>query len=121
MLETLTQEQEEMMVKVRDEWIDFALNSGKQPTREELQPIVNWYYSKFSHKKPTLCICESPMSMQLAINIMQNPEFWKRINKIAKSTLSAKKILGQSVWQSVEQSVWQSVEQSVWQSVRQSV
>ena len=113
------------MAQVRDEWIGFALNSGRQPTRAELQPIVDWYYSKFSKAKPIICICESPMAMQLAINIMRQEAFWKRMNGSLKTKLSSRKVLGDSVgnsvWDSVGNSVWNSVGNSVGNSVRNSV
>ena len=113
------------MAQVRDEWIGFALNSGRQPTRAELQPIVDWYYSKFSKAKPIICICESPMAMQLAINIMRQEAFWKRMNGSLKTKLSSRKVLGDSVgnsvWDSVGNSVWNSVGNSVGNSVRDSV
>ena len=132
MLERLTSEQEAMIPVVRDEWINLALHSGKQPTREELQPILDWYYSKFSNTKPDICICESPMAMQLAINLMKNKRasVWASVRDSVEDSVGASVRdsvgasvreaveVGDSVGASVRDSVGASVRASVWASVR---
>ena len=49
MLDKLTKEQEALMYEVRDEWIDFALHSGKQVTEQEIRPYIDWMYKKANH------------------------------------------------------------------------
>jgi hypothetical protein len=125
-LESLSQEQEELMLIVANETIDLALKSGKQLKVDEIKEDIAWLYkiSKLEDSKPNIVICESPMATQLAINVMMNNKFWEEVNqalKLAKK-LSQKKFLGNSVWNSVENSVWNSVWNSVaWNSVWNSV
>jgi rhodanese-related sulfurtransferase len=79
MLTELTEEQRQMMVTVRDEWINFTLHSGKQPSSAELRPYVDWLYRTFNKKPPVIVICSGPMVQQLTINILKSEEFWKSL------------------------------------------
>ena len=98
MIDKLTEDQEALMPVVAKEWIDLCLNSGLQPTEEELREGINWIYSLAKEKPPK------------KITVCKNYTDWILTIYNSKSKGS-----------SVRSSVWSSVKSSVWSSVRSSV
>ena len=106
MIDKLTEDQEALMPVVAKEWIDLCLNSGLQPTEEELREGINWIYSLAKEKPPK------------KITVCKNYTDWILTIYNSKSKWSS---VGSSVGSSVWSSVWSSVRSSVWSSVWSSV
>ena len=95
-LEKLSPEQEALIAIVRDEWIDFALNSTTPMDKSAAKQGIEWMYSIAGLNLPrTIIYAESPIACQIIANLCKSPQ----------------------IEASVEASVWASV----WASVRDSV
>ena len=83
-----------------------------------MKGYVTWLYkeAEIKTKNPFIVICESPMAMQLAINVIMSEQFAKALKKIG-----VENSVGNSVWNSVGNSVGNSVRNSVRNSVGNSV
>ena len=95
-LEKLTPEQTELMYRVRDEWMNLCLHSGKDLKVEEVREGINWIYKKAGFNAPRIIIVDSPLGAQLVANLLKNQK------------------MRASVWDSVRDSVGGSVGGSVW-------
>jgi hypothetical protein len=67
-LEELSPEQQQRLDKLCKDNVDFILHSGKDLTREEVEPYVRWLYRKIGKSKPVIKISDSFLAQQIAIN-----------------------------------------------------
>lgn len=68
MLEKLTKEQEYLAVKVRDEWINFALGGDTSINEDALKEWLNFCYNKINQKTPLYEIVGGPFEAQKKAN-----------------------------------------------------
>ena len=134
-LEKLTKEQEELMLTIRDKWMDFIFScKNTEIDKEKCIEGVNFIYKLSGKKSPEILFVDSPMGMQYAyhlINNLNSDKMGASMRDSVKDSVrtsvrtSVKDSLGDSVWNSVGNSVRASVEDSVgdsvWNSVRDSV
>lgn len=73
-IETLTPEQEKLMIRVRDEWIGHALGGDCSVNTAELQAGVNWLYGLCKLEKPRLLVVDSPMAAVTAAHLLGRTE-----------------------------------------------
>ena len=114
-LEKLSPEQESLMAVVRDEWINFALNSNEPMDKPAAKQGIEWMYSLAKLKAPEVVYAESPIACQIIANLYGNKKLRASVGASVSDSVWA------SVSDSVWDSVWASVGDSVWASVRASV
>jgi hypothetical protein len=118
-LEKLTKKQEQLMVKVRNEWIDLSL-SGKMD-KEEVMAGVKWLYYASNLKEPEVVFIEGPddfakkLGLRDSVGDSVRDSVWDSVRASVGDSVRA------SVGDSVRASVWDSVRASVWDSVGDSV
>ncbi|MBF0651687.1 hypothetical protein IR083_22980, partial [Dysgonomonas sp. GY75] len=104
MLEKLTEEQQQLMFQVRDEWINLFFDNVKNKKgidKQMFEEGIAWLYSELLQKPiPKVIYCDSWLSCLLTISILKEM-----------------KLKGASVRDSVGASVWDSVRDSVGDSV----
>ncbi len=119
MLTELTKEQQQLMLTVRDRWINLALKDNKKGIDKVLfEEGITWLYQDLLKKpKPKIVYCDSWIGCLLTIAI------FKKTPKIDMSSVWASvwASVGASVGDSVWASVGASVGDSVWDSVGDSV
>ena len=115
-LTELTSEQESLMYKVRDEWIDLFFNNVKDQRgidKPRFEEGITWLYTDLLKKPaPRIVYCDSWLSCIMTISIL------KKFDQASDSVSTSVK---DSVWASVMASVWDSVWDSVMTSVWDSV
>jgi hypothetical protein len=128
-LEKLTKEQELLMYRVRDEWIQNAFTY--EPTRQQdIQSGIDWIYTKIGKQTPPIFIFDSFWGKQLGYNILGNSvrasvwdSVWDSVSDSVRDSVgdSVRDSVWDSVSNSVRDSVSNSVRDSVWDSVSNSV
>lgn len=63
-------QEQELIPKVRDYWINLILHSGRQVQREEVEEDVEWLYQIVGLAKPKILIFDSYLAYQVAFNIL---------------------------------------------------
>lgn len=87
-LEELSKEQIEMMPKVRDFWINKALNEKPVINEIKIKEFINWLYELTKLKSPKIIISGSLLRAQLLANKLKNtknqlyPASWIGLNSI---------------------------------------
>src|SRR3990167_4160842 len=110
-LETLTPEQEKLMVETKDFWIDYIFSCKNSIDKEQAKINIEWLYDLAKVKsKPIIIYVDSPMGCQFAVAYLK--EFLKQ-TKINKSTAQ--------VWAQVGAQVWAQVGDQVRAQVRDQV
>jgi hypothetical protein len=121
-LESLTKEQEKIMIETRDEWIDLYFDNVKNKTginKALFEEGISWLYTDLLGKqKPKVVYCDSWISCLISIAILKEK---KQLTNTASVRDSVWDSVGASVWDSVRASVGDSVTASVTASVRASV
>jgi hypothetical protein len=74
MLESLTPEQEELMLKVRDYWKDLLFSCKHSINKEKATEFVTFIYELSSLGKPEIIFVDSPMACQKKVNEMKGNE-----------------------------------------------
>jgi uncharacterized protein DUF6745 len=67
MITQLTKEQQLLIGKVRNEWVDFALFSGDDVDEKAIHEGIDFLYDLTGLKKPVKIIVDSPLAVQYAI------------------------------------------------------
>lgn len=62
MLEKLNKEQEDLMIKVRDEWIEYCLSGDSDLNLATAENGVAFIYEKIKKPKPLIIVADSPFS-----------------------------------------------------------
>jgi hypothetical protein len=141
-LEKLSEEQEKLMLQVRDEWIDLALKEKTNGINKKMfEEGIEWLYKDLLNKpKPKVIYCDSWLSCLITIAILKNSNsfrnsvsesvsgsVWNSVSDSVRDSVRdsvsdrVSDRVSDSVWGSVSGSVWNSVWDSVWGSVRDSV
>ena len=72
-LEKLTKEQEELMLTIRDKWMDFIFScKNTEIDKEKCIEGVNFIYKLSGKKSPEILFVDSPMGMQYAYHLINN-------------------------------------------------
>ena len=85
-LEKLTQEQEKLMLEVRNEWINLALKENVKGINKPLfEEGIEWLYKDLLGKpKPKIVYCDSWLSCLITINVFKRLSN-KQIEKLGAS------------------------------------
>lgn len=114
MIDKLTKNQREKMIKVRDYWIDKVYNC--EPTNEKYAvELVNFMYKLVGLNPPKVIFADSPLSAQIIVNLLDQKSVGASVGNSVRDSV------GDSVWASVKNSVSSSVEDSVRDSVGNTV
>jgi len=109
-LEILTQEQKDLIITTRNEWID-RFNNTKRINQKQFEKGIKWLYEDLLKKKnPKVLYCESWLEALITIHILQNnvgDNVWANV--------------GDNVWANVWDNVWDNVRANVWDNVRDNV
>jgi hypothetical protein len=134
MLNKLNSEQEKLMYKHKDEYIDFIINNykycgGKKLLLKDIQEDIEWIYSKIKLDKPKFILfADSYFEEKLMINYIFNNGFfncclnnqvrdqvWSQVwNQVNDQVWS-------QVWNQVNDQVWSQVWDQVWNQVNDQV
>ena len=114
-LESLTDEQVNLMEVVKNEWINL-LDSCPRPNREAIMSGVKWLYSFSKLKEPLVIIVQSPFGAQIAANMLSR--FLK--NKAQVRDQVRAQVRAQ-VGDQVRDQVGAQVRDQVWDQVRAQV
>ena len=102
-LKKLTKEQEELMITIRDKWMDFIFScKNTEIKKDQCIEGINFIYNLAGKKPPEVLFVNSPMGVQYEYHLITN----LTKGKIGDS-------VGNSVRDSVRASVWDSVRNSV--------
>ena len=66
MIEKLSKEQEGLLIKVRDEWVDYFIDS--EFDEQKVKKLYNWLYEINGLEKPEVIILDSPLACQMFYN-----------------------------------------------------
>ena len=118
-LKKLTKEQEELMITIRDKWMDFIFScKNTEIKKDQCIEGINFIYNLAGKKPPEVLFVNSPMGVQYEYHLITNLTKGKIGDSVGNSVRdSVRASVWDSVWDSVRASVWDSV----WDSVRNSV
>lgn len=71
-LTAFTPQQEALIPKIRDYWINLALHSGKQVQLRDIEGDIEQLYKSLGLKKPLIIILDSYYAQKLAVNLFVN-------------------------------------------------
>lgn len=71
-LENLTPEQEALMYKVRDFWLDRFFSCQNRLDKDRSPEYINWLYELSGFKAPQIFFCDSPQACQEKIYELKN-------------------------------------------------
>ena len=122
-LKKLTKEQEELMITIRDKWMDFIFScKNTEIKKDQCIEGINFIYNLAGKKPPEVLFVNSPMGVQYEYHLITNLTKGKIGDSVWDSVRdSVLDSVGASVKNSVGASVWNSVWNSVRYSVRDSV
>ena len=66
-LEKLTPAQEELMIKIKNEWLDYIFSCKNSINKEQADKQIDWLYQFCGLEKPIKIYVDSPMSCQIAV------------------------------------------------------
>ena len=113
-LEKLTKNQEDLMIKTRNEWIDL-FNNTKKINQEQFEKGIKWLYEDLLKKKnPKVLYCESWLEALITIYTLQN-------NVIANVGANVSDNVGANVGDNVRANVRDNVGANVGDNVRANV
>ena len=134
-LETLTEEQEELMFQTRDEWIDLFF-STKRIDKQTFEEGIKWLYEDLLKKKnPKVLYCESWLEALITIHILKNKNVWDNVRDNVWDNVrdnvranvwdnvrdNVRDNVGDNVRDNVWDNVWDNVRDNVWANVRDNV
>ena len=79
-LETLTPEQEQKMLEVRNFWMDYFFSCKNQVNEEAAKIGINWLYKMAGKDEPVIIHVQSPMACQYAVHYLK--EYTKAIETL---------------------------------------
>ena len=105
MLEKLTKAQEKLMHQVREEWLSYFF-SGQEIDKDKAQKGIEWLYEFSGLKKPQVIFVDSPLAVQIAVNMLQG----KKRNQVENQVWGqVGNQVGSQVWDQVGSQVWDQV------------
>jgi len=121
-MEKLTSEQEELMVSVRNEWIDLFYNT-KRINKQDFEEGINWIYNSYLKlPNPKIIYCESWLEALVTISVIQSNVL---DNVGANVGANVRDNVGDNVMANVganvRDNVWANVRDNVWDNVRDNV
>ena len=125
-LEKLTKEQEELMFKTAQEWIDL-FNNTKRINQKDFEEGIKWLYKDLLEKKnPKVLYCESWLEALVTIYVLQNnvgANVWANVMANVGDNVrdNVGDNVGDNVWANVRDNVGDNVGDNVMANVRDNV
>lgn len=125
MLEKLSKEQEDLMIVIRDKWIN-QLYSLPKINKEQFQKGINWLYTLCNYDNPAIYYCKSPLEAQLLYHTLENntginvrDNVWSNVWSNIKNNVGAnvKNNVRNNVGANVINNVESNVRSNVWDNV----
>ena len=109
-IERLTEEQESLMGKIRDEWLSRAF-SGFSFNREDAHEGIEWIYSLCNLPAPKVIFVSSPLGAQFAANLLSNKNTPAQVGAQVRDQVwvQVRDQVGAQVWAQVGDQVWAQV------------
>lgn len=129
MLEKLSKEQEDLMIVIRDKWIN-QLYSLPKINKEQFQKGINWLYTFCNYDNPVIYYCKSPLEAQLLYHTLENntginvrDNVWSNVWSNIKNNVGAdvKNNVRNNVGANVINNVESNVRANVWDNVGSNV
>ena len=109
MLEKLTKAQEKLMHQVREEWLSYFF-SGQEIDKDKAQKGIEWLYEFSGLKKPQVIFVDSPLAVQIAVNMLQGKKRNQVENQVRNQVWNqVRNQVGGQVGGQVENQVWDQV------------
>ena len=105
-IESLNEEQTQLMEIVKKEWLDIPFGKRKRINRKRAKELIEWLYTLSGLEKPLVIFLESPLGLQYAQNILRNMDFSQVRNQVRNQVEN-------QVWSQVWNQVWNQVESQV--------
>ena len=124
MLTKLTNQQENLMVETRQKWLDKFFKENTAIDKQKFFVGIDWLYSLIKLKTPIKLILDSPLSCQLAVNLLQTRN--QVVNKISGKIRDqvwnqVRDQVDDQVVNQVKSQVMNQVRDKVWNQVRYQV
>jgi len=97
MLEKLTKKQEQLMLQVKQEWLNRLFGEAHELNLKKLIEDTHWLYEFCGLEKPLVLVADSPYEAQLMANLIKME------------------------WPKISDQVWDQVRDQVWDQVRDQV
>jgi hypothetical protein len=121
-LSKLTPEQEALIPKVKDFWINNFLNHEEDLKLDDIKDEIYWVYEKIGLKKPIILIADNWYNQQLMYNFVKIYFSKTQLNQVENQVENQ---VGDQVRNQVENQVrnqvWNQVENQVWNQVGDQV
>jgi len=122
MLEELSQEQQALITKVRDKWLDLVFESKKPLDKQKTTDSIKWLYSLAELPAPLVVILDSPRGCQIASNIIKKEnlsQVWDQVESQIENQVMSQvgNQVRSQVWNQVWGQVRSQVEDRVWGQV----
>jgi hypothetical protein len=148
MIEKLTKEQKENIIKYYDKYLEKGLSCEDLPENKQIE-IIKKLYKKNNIDEPIIMFMDSPFGCIIMYNIWQNIEqnigrnIWRNIGQNIKRNIgqNIERNIGQNIrqniWQNIGQNIernikrnieqniwqniWQNIEQNIWQNIERNI
>ena len=111
-LETLTLEQEQKMMEIRDFWLNYIFSCKNQVNKEAAKIGIDWLYKLAGKNEPVIIHVDSPMACQYAVHYL------KAYTKVIEKLLGER---SEPSMAQVRDQVWAQVGDQVGDQVRDQV
>jgi hypothetical protein len=107
MIKELTQQQIDLMEKVKQKWLDKLFKLPKL-NKKKAKDFISYLYGMANYKNPKIIFLDSPLALQVACNMFSESQVRSQVRSQVESQV------GSQVWSQVESQVGSQVWSQVW-------
>ena len=116
MLDKLTKEQEDLIPVVRQEWLDVFFKNKGNINKKIFEEQIEWLYKRLNYEKPFIWYCDSPIMVQIIINILR-----KHTNIWANVGANIMANVGANVWANIRANIRANIGANIRANIRANI
>jgi hypothetical protein len=113
-LEVLTKKQEDLIPIVRQEWLDLFFKNKGNLNKKLFEAQIDWLYKRLNYKKPFIWYCDSPLMVQIIINIIKNTP---QTNALIRENNNIRDNIGANIWANI----WANIGANIGDNIRANI
>jgi hypothetical protein len=121
-LEVLTKEQEDLIPIVRQEWLDLFFKNKGNLNKKLFEAQIDWLYKRLNYKKPFIWYCDSPLMVQIIINIIKNtPQTNALIRENNNIGANIRDNIGANIRANIGDNIRDNIGDNIWDNIGDNI